>query len=135
MPADRRPIKAFMDYQADITAKAEEARLALWAKLNARGRNLTKAVAHAGRLLPKRLAKQAAVIVKAHGLGGNPKLMRRIDMGAINTAHSDIMTFLDAIDVQERRKTRVLNWFGGTVFNLIVIVTCFIVWLTWSGHL
>lgn len=61
--------------------------------------------------------------------------MRRIDMGAINTAHSDIMTFLDAIDVQERRKTRVLNWFGGMVFNLIVIVTCFIVWLTWSGHL
>ena len=56
-------------------------------------------------------------------------------MGAINTAHSDIMTFLDAIDVQERRKTRVLNWFGGMVFNLIVIVTCFIVWLTWSGHL
>lgn len=54
-------------------------------------------------------------------------------MGAINTAHSDIVTFLDAIDVQERRKTRVLHWFGGMVLNLIV--TCFMVWSTWSGHL
>ena len=135
MPADRRPIKAFMDYQADITAKAEEVRLALRAKLNARGRTLTKAVAHAGRLLPKKLAKQAAVIIKAQGLGGNPKLMRRIDMGAIDTAHSGIMTFLDAIDVQERRKTRVLRWFGGMAFNLILIATCFVIWLWWSGNL
>ena len=135
MPADRRPIKASMDYQADIIAKAEEVRLALRAKLNALGRTLTNAVGHVGRLLPKKLAKQAAIIVMAQGLSGNPKLMRRIDMGAINTAHSDIMTFLDAIDVQERRKTRVLHWFSGMVFNLIVIVTCFIVWLAWSDHL
>jgi len=56
-------------------------------------------------------------------------------MGAINTAHSDIVTFLDAIDVQERRKTRVLHWFGGMVLNLIAIVTCFMIWSTWSGHL
>lgn len=76
MPADRRPIKASMDYQADITAKAEEVRLALRAKLNARGRTLTKVVAHAGRLLLKRLAKQAAIIVMAQGLGDNLNLMR-----------------------------------------------------------
>ena len=135
MPADRCPIKGSMDYQADITAKAEEVRLALRAKLNARGRTLTKAVAHAGRLLPKKLAKQAAIIIKAQGFGGNPKLMRRIDMGAIDTAHSGIMTFLDAIDVQERRKTRVLRWFGGMAFNLILITTSFVIWLWWSGNL
>ena len=54
MPADRRPIKASMDFQADIIAKAEEVRLALRAKLNARGRTLTNAVGHVGRLLPKK---------------------------------------------------------------------------------
>ena len=135
MLVDRRPSIGFMDYHADITAKADEVRNALRAKLNARGSDLSKAVARSGRLLPKKLSKQAAVIVKAQGLGGNPKLMRRIDMGAINTAHSDITTFLDAIDVQERRKTRVLRWFGGMAFNLILIATCFVIWLWWSGNL
>ena len=86
-------------------------------------------MARSGRLLPKKLSKQTAVIVKAQGLGCKPKLMRHIDMGAINKAHSDIMTFLDAIDVQERCKTHVLRWFGGMAFNLIAIATCLAIWL------
>ena len=45
------------------------------------------------------------------------------------------MTFLDAINVQERRKTRVLRWFGGMAFNLILITTSFVIWLWWSGNL
>ena len=124
-----------LDYHADITAKADEVRNALREKLNTLGSDLSEGVAWSDRLLPKKRSKQAAVIVKGQGLGGNPKLMRRIDMGAIDTAHSGIMTFLDAIDVQERRKTRVLRWFGGMAFNLILIATCFVIWLWWSGNL
>ena len=88
MLVDHRPSIGFMDYHADITAKADEVRNALRAKLNTLGSDLSTGVAWSGRLLPKKRSKQAAVIVKAQGLGGNPKLMRRIDMGAINTANS-----------------------------------------------
>jgi hypothetical protein len=88
MLVDHRPSIGFMDYHADITAKADEVCNALREKLNARESDLLKVVARSGRLLPKKLFEQAAVIVKAQGLGGNPKLMRRIDMGAINTANS-----------------------------------------------
>jgi len=128
-------LASVLDYHADITAQADEVRNALRAKLNTLGSDLSKGVAWSGRLLPKKRSKQAPVIVKAQGVGGNPKLMRRIDMGASNTAHSDITTFLAAIDVQERRKIRVLRWLSGMAFNLILIANCFVIWFWCSGNL
>ena len=110
-------LASVLDYHADITAKADEVRNALREKLNTLGSDLSTGVAWSGRLLPKKRSKQAAVIVKRQGLGSNPKLMRRIDMGASNKVHSDITTFLAAIDGQERRKIRVLRWLGGMAFN------------------
>ena len=128
-------LASVLDYHADITAQADEVRNALRAKLNTLGSDLSKGVAWSGRLLPKKRSKQAPVIVKAQGVGGNPKLMRRIDMGASNTAHSDITTFLAAIDVQERRKIRVLRWLSGMAFNLILIANCFVIWFWCSRNL
>lgn len=124
-----------MNIDADITAKAEELRLILRSKLGVRGRDFAQAVDRAGRLLPARLRKQAAAIVKAQGLGGHPKLMRMVDKTAINKAHMEISTYLNAIDPKERRRTRMLRWVGGIAFNLIVVVVCFIIWLVWSGNL
>jgi hypothetical protein len=135
MLVDPRTRLTFMDIHADIMAKAEELRLALRAKLGVRGREFPDAVKSAGRLLPNRLRKQAGVIVKAQGLGGNPKLMRMVDMAGVNKAHSDISEFLAAINPKERRRTRILRWFGGLAFNLIVVATCFVIWLVWSGNL
>jgi hypothetical protein len=51
-----------MDYQADITANSQELCLVFWAKLIARGRTLVKTVVQAGRLLPKKMINQEAVI-------------------------------------------------------------------------
>jgi hypothetical protein len=135
MLVDRRPSMKAMNIDADIIGKAEELRLALRAKLGVRGRDFAQAVDRAGRLLPNKLRKQAAVIVKAQGLGGHPKLMRMVDMTALNKAHLDISTFLNAIDPKERRRTRMLRWGGGIVFNLIVVAMCFVIWLVWSGNL
>ncbi len=123
-----------MDIHVDIAAKAEELRLAMRAKLGVRGGSFAKTVDHAGRLLPMRLRKQAAVIVKAQGLGGHPKLMRMVDMTAIAQAHTDIAAFLEAIDVKERRRTRMLRLFGGIAFNLLIVAVCFVIWLVWSGN-
>jgi hypothetical protein len=86
-------------------------------------------------LLPSRLRKQAGVIVKAQGLGGHPKLMRMIDMTAINKAYSEILAFLEPIDPKERRRTRMLRMFGGIALNLVIVAVCFVTWLVWSGHI
>ena len=51
MLVDHRPSIGFMDYHADITAKADEVCNALWEKLNARESDLLKVVARSGRLL------------------------------------------------------------------------------------
>jgi len=135
MPLCPRSIVGVMDIHADVTTKAEQLRLALRAKLGVRGADLAKAVNNAGRLLPRHLRKQAAVIVKAQALGGHPKLMRMVDMAAINKAYWGISSFLETIDPKERRRTRMLGWAGSIAFNLIVIVACFVVWLVWSGNL
>ena len=124
-----------MDIHTDITAKAEQLRLALRAKLGVHGRDFEVAVKRTGRLLPARLRKQAAIIVKAQGLGGHPKLMRQIDMAAINKAHFEISAFLDTIDPNDRRRTRILRMVGGIVFNMILVVVFFVIWLAWSGTL
>ena len=135
MLVDRRLSMEAMNIDTDIIAKTEELRLALRAKLGVRGRDFAQAVDRAGRLLPNKLRKQAAVIVKAQGLGGHPKLMRMVDMTAVGKAHLDISTFLDAIDLKDRRRTRMLRWGGGIAFNLIVVVACFVIWLVWSGNI
>ena len=123
-----------MDIHAEITARAEELRLAMRGKLGVRGASFAKTVDRAGRLLPSRLRKQAAVIVMAQGLGGHPKLMRMVDMGAIHKAHREIAGFLDGIDLKEQRRTQRLRWFGSIVFNLLVVAVCFVIWLVWSGN-
>lgn len=135
MPLVCRFSVGVMDVHADISLKAEELRLALQAKLRVRGRNFGRAVERAGRLLPRRLHKQAAVIVKAQGLGGHPKLVRMIDQAAVTKAFADFTDFLEAIDPKERRRARFLGWLGGLAFNLLVVATCFVIWLVWSGHL
>jgi hypothetical protein len=124
-----------MDRQAEITLKAEELRAALRAKLGVRGRALGPAIAKAGRLLPTKLRKQAGVIVKAQNLRGHPKLVRPVDMVALNRAIGDIAGILDAIDPKERRRTNILHWVGGLAFNLIAIVVLFVIWMAWSGNL
>lgn len=56
------------DIHAGITAKAEQLLLALRVKMGVHGRDFEVAVKRAGRLLPARLHKQAANIVKDQGL-------------------------------------------------------------------
>ena len=60
----------------DINAKAEAVRAKIEERLRVKARDLPRAMAKAGRRLPRKLQAQAQVIVDAQSLGGHPKLTR-----------------------------------------------------------
>lgn len=122
-----------MDIEADIATKAETLRAALQAKLSVKGRSFAISAQRARRLLPRRLRRHADVIVKAQGLGGHPKLMRMVDMPAVDTAFSELETYLAKIDPADRKRTWWLKLAGVNVMNLLVVVAGFALWLTLSG--
>jgi hypothetical protein len=123
-----------MDIEADIATKAETLRKALHAKLSIKGRSFDAAVRRAGRLLPRRIRRQAAVITKALVLGGHPKLMRMVDQKAVDLAVKDITSYLAGIDPADRRRAWWLKWTGLNVLNVLIVGAGFVVWLVWFGN-
>lgn len=124
-----------MEIEADINAKAETLRKALHAKLSMSGRSFAGTVRRAGRLLPRRIRRQADVIIKAQELGGHPKLMRMVDQKAVDAAFKDIKTYLGRIDPADRKRTWWLKWTGLNVMNVLIVMSGFVIWLVWSGHI
>lgn len=99
------------------------------------GRSLAKSVKRAGRLLPGHVRRACQTIVDAEALTAHPKLSRCIDVGAIKAAEKAVLDHLATIDAKDRRKGKLLGLAGAIVFNLLLIVTAFVVWLVWSGNL
>ena len=69
----------------------------------------------------------------AQKLGGNPKLARQMDQTAVTRAFDALTTHLEAIDVAERRKDRLLKLAGLIAFYFLTIVAAFVTWLWWTG--
>lgn len=119
----------------DISDMAERLRAMLAQKFRFKARDLPRALSKAGRRLPRKLHVQAQVIVEAQKLGGNPKLMRRVDMDAVSHAHDAISAYLAKIDPEDVRRGRRLALLGDIAAKLLIIVAAFVVWLWWTGKL
>lgn len=100
-----------------------------------RAPTLAKAVARAGRRLPKSARAQAAVLVEAERMAQVPKLARRVDAAAVARAEKDLTAHLAAIDVKERRTSFWLGLAGVIAAQVLVIVTAFLVWMWWRGYI
>ena len=103
-------------------------------RLRIKGRTLEKALARAGRLLPKWAHREGRYLVQASQLMGHPKLRLMIDESKVEKAHDLLVAHLKTIDPNERRKTRVLGVLGVVSFNLILVFAAFIVYLVWRDY-
>lgn len=121
--------------QEDIDNQTSRLRQALRDVHGVRGKDLSTALKRAGRLLPAYVRKAGLEIVEVEKLGGNPKLLRRVDPSALKAAERVVMDHLDAIDVADRRKGKILGMLGVISFNIILVVAMFITWLVWAGYL
>lgn len=123
-----------METTQTIEARAARLQNGLQAAFGVKARTLEKALKRAGRRLPKRLHKEARLIVDAQRLGGNPKLMQRVDGVALSRAETRVLDHLKGIDRAEARKGRLLGLAGILVFNLLVVCAAFVVWMWWTGQ-
>ncbi len=123
-----------METEATIKERSKRVKSALDGAFGVRAKTLDKALRKTGRRMPKRLHAQARLIVDAQGLGGNPKLMRRIDGAAIARAEEDVVSWLDTVDRADRRRGFWI-WAGSMVgFNLLIVVAGVVTWMWWTGQ-
>lgn len=120
---------------AYIETYAEEVRLLIETQLRIKGKTLDRAIARAGRLLPKWAQRDGRYLVQATKLMGHPKLRLMIDEVRVEKAHKNLITHLKTIDPSVRRKDRVLSVLGSISFSLIAVSAALFAYLLWRGYL
>ena len=124
-----------MTESAEITELQSDLQTRLGQKLGLRRGSLERRMAKAGRRLPRRVHRDAALIGKAGELADHPKLRRRVDRAGVQAAHDRIAEHLDKIDPRERRIRFWLGVLGGLAFNVLAVAALLIVVLKWRGYL
>ncbi|KEJ88862.1 hypothetical protein [Sulfitobacter donghicola] len=118
----------------DMAAKSRKLRGLMQQKLDVRGRDLRQSLRRAGRRLPKSVRKSGAELMRAEMLAHNPKTARQVDAAQVDQAYDKMRAHLEAIDVAEQRKSRILSLTGAIVANLLLVIVLFVVWLWWRGY-
>lgn len=113
--------------------KISELQKALSDKMRLRGPTLERQLRHAGRRLPRRPRRAAAIILGAQDWMAHPKLARVLDMSQVNIAFDDLHRHLDKLNPEEARKTALLRLLGGMVLNLMALAGLIYALLRWQG--
>ena len=87
-----------------------------------RGRDLARQLKRAPRVLPRRLRRDAQVLLEAEKVGGNPRLSRTVDRDRAALAYANLLEYLESIDPADRRKNALIGWAASMAFNIILIV-------------
>ena len=118
----------------DMAARSRKLRGLMQEKLGVRGRDLRQSLRRAGRRLPRRVRAQGEALVRAEMLAHNPKTARQVDAVTVERAYDVLRAHLEAIDVGEMRKVRLLGLAGAVAANVIGVAALFVVWLWWRGY-
>lgn len=104
-------------------------------RLGIRGKDLAGKLRHTGRMMPKRIKQEVRILAEATALTENPKLSRMVDHERVEVAYQSCMTFLQAVDVADRRKGVVLGILGSLAMALLVVTVLVLSVLMWRGFL
>jgi hypothetical protein len=121
------------DYR-DIPMKAEAVRALMHERLGVRGRDLAQTAKRGGRLLPRRLRREVAVLVAADRAARSPKTAKQIDRQAVLRAYDLVTLHLRGINVTAQRRERLMRVLAGIAFQVLLIVAAFVVYLWWRGY-
>ena len=118
-----------------VQEKAAEVADLMKERLNVRGKDLATKLRHTGRMMPKRIKREARFLADAAALAENPKLSRMIDPVRVETAHLACIGFLENVDVADRRKGVLLGILGSVTLTIVVVSALVITVLVWRGYL
>lgn len=106
---------------AEFQTRIARLHSALSTKMRLRGKTLEAQIRRAGRRLPRRQRRAAAIVLGAQDWMGHPKLARVLDMAQVNAAFADLHAHLDPLDPKAARRTTLLRLLGGIVLNLMAL--------------
>lgn len=105
---------------SDIHIKVDEIRALLDQKLGVRARTFEAQVRKARRYIPRNLRRELIYFAQAQALADNPKLQRMIDRARLDSAHRNAVSFLERVDLSQRRRTTALSIAASIAFGLLV---------------
>ncbi len=119
----------------DLEARKAAIAELMGAQLRVGGRSYEARLKRARRRLPGWVRREAQRLVEAGQLAAHPKLARRIDAAALDTAEARIIRYLESLDPAEARKSFWLHLTGELVLKLLIVAGLFFAALRGFGHI
>lgn len=104
-------------------------------RLHIAGATLEAKIRQAGNRLPRPVRDAAEAMVEATQMAQNPKLLMRIDDGAVATAYDICIKHLNGLNRAERRRGLVLDAAARVAFALLAVVVLLVAVLHWRGFI
>jgi biopolymer transport protein ExbB/TolQ len=105
------------------------------AQLRVKGECLAEVTEKAGRKLPRRLRKDAAVMIQAETMSAHPKLSRLVNSRQLSRAEKRLNRFLDKQDPAAERRGEILDLIAKIAFVLVTVVLAIFFFLLSRGYL
>lgn len=118
----------------ELRARIEALREQLREVHGIRGQDLGHALRRSKRFLPRRIRRAGFRLAEAERMLGHPKLERLVEFDAMRAAHETVSEHLNAVDVADLRRGRILGIAAAMAVNVILVVVLFAVWANWAGR-
>ncbi len=102
-------------------------------RLDVRGADLAAKVRRAGRLLPRHVRREAAVLLAALPMLEHPHLSRQVEAERLARSVRIIEDYLKGVDPWDRRLGIWVGWGAGLAFSLFLTVGLVVWFLWWRG--
>ena len=117
----------------DMAAKVARLEKLLARKFGAETGPLAERLRKVGRDLPKSVRRDVQTVIDAAALAGNPRLSLQGDPRKVAEAFDRAVAHLEAVDVKDRRRGRMLTILGAVMFNLLAVFILLVIVLRWRG--
>ena len=104
-------------------------------RLRVRGKTLADKLRQGGRLLPRKVRREAEYLAEVAHLSHHPKVQTMLDEERIAEAYDVCVRHLREIGAKERLMARILGISASIAFGLLVLAGAFIAVLVWRGYL
>ena len=118
----------------DIASQTERLRAGLEKAYNVRGASLADALQRAGRRVPARVQRRVQPILAAEAMGGNPRLLQRIDRKALRAGERALIQHLSTVDRAAARRAAVTDWGSRLGVSIFLVIGGVVAWLILSGQ-
>lgn len=121
--------------EEEISVRTGRMRDAIGAAYGFKARDLRRAVKRAGRRLPRAVRSELGNVTQVEGFGGNPKLLRRVDLSRLTAAEVALNAHLKTIDRSSLRKTALIGWAAQVAFYILLVGAAFMGWMATTGRI